>query len=236
MCDYASFQLSHLRSHLIRDTGEKPNECNQCNYDKMSNKKSWQNVWYPSTISMTIITKPQLHHIADLLGDVGHFQVYLLLQHHLSGHYYHQLWPCSCTTLSTSLMTQDASQSTCSSTIIPLVTSSVTLSAYSPTSTHLNFSKNCGHHVGVLVYPHFGHHVHLHVGHHVHLHVGHNVGHHNVCIFQFFKMVWQMIQKIVWQMIQIWGGKRYKKEVANDTKYGVADDWMADETQPDFQL
>ena len=33
----------------------------------------------------------QLHHIADLLGDVGHFQVYLLLQHHLSGHYYHQL-------------------------------------------------------------------------------------------------------------------------------------------------
>ena len=38
--------------------------------------------------------------------------------------------------------------------------------------------------------------------------------------------------KMVWQMIQIWGGKRYKKEVANDTKYGVADDWMADETQP----
>ena len=33
-------------------------------------------------------------------------------------------------------------------------------------------------------------------------------------------------------MIQIWGGKRYKKDVANDTKYGVADDWMADETQP----
>ena len=33
----------------------------------------------------------QLHHVADLLGDVGHFQVYLLLQHHLSGHYYHQL-------------------------------------------------------------------------------------------------------------------------------------------------
>ena len=45
-------------------------------------------------------------------------------------------------------------------------------------------------------------------------------------------MVWQMIQKIVWQMIQIWGGKRYKKDVANDTKYGVADDRMADETQP----
>ena len=41
-----------------------------------------------------------------------------------------------------------------------------------------------------------------------------------------------MIQKIVWQMIQIWGGKRYKKDVANDTKYGVADDRMADETQP----
>ena len=38
MCDYASSQLSHLRSHLIRHTGDKPNECNQCNYDKMSYK------------------------------------------------------------------------------------------------------------------------------------------------------------------------------------------------------
>ena len=38
--------------------------------------------------------------------------------------------------------------------------------------------------------------------------------------------------KMGWQMIQIWGGKRYKRGVANYTKYGVAKSEFSAETQP----
>ena len=31
-CDYASFQASHLRTHLKTHRGEKSNKCNQCDY------------------------------------------------------------------------------------------------------------------------------------------------------------------------------------------------------------
>ena len=73
-----------------------------------------------------------------------------------------------------------------------------------PAAAASSIISSCPYDVNDLVY--------LHVGHHVHLHFGHHVGHHNICIFKFFKMVWQIIQK--------WGGRWYKYGVAKDRKEG----------------